>query len=79
MDLIKKENEQQMASVLKNPFKSEKLRKISIDMWYYPVAEHNRIDATVRFENDKTSGSQKFEEKDLFTLITKIDVFVKSL
>jgi hypothetical protein len=79
MELIKKENEKELESVLQNPFKSEKLRRISIDLWNYPFVNEQRVEATVRFENDKTSGSQKFEEKDLLTVLRKIDVFMKSL
>lgn len=79
MELIRKENEKELESILQNPFKSEKLRRISIDLWNYPFINKQRVEATVRFENDKTSGSQNFEEQDLLTILKKIDVFMRSL
>ena len=79
MELIKKENEKELESVLQNPFKSDKLRRISIELWNYPFVNEQRVEARVMFENDKTSGSQKFEEKDLLTVLRNIDVFLRSL
>jgi len=79
MEIIKQEEKEQLDKILENPFKSDKIRRITIDLWNYPFTGEQRMEGFVRFENGNTSGTQRFDEKDLLSILNKIDLFIKSL
>lgn len=71
-------NTSQQLSIIKDPFKVDKITAIHLHFWAAYSKPH--WDGTVEFKNGKTSGDQKLEESEtLDQIIAQIKTIAESL
>lgn len=77
--LIENQKEEQYLSNLKDPFNSNSVYKIEIEIARPIFKKDVTCVATIRFKNGDTRGSHKIENPNFIDLVKELEQFTESL
>jgi hypothetical protein len=78
-EIIRNNSDRKYMDNLKNPFQSDCVTTINIEIGKPFFETEVTCVATVRFKNGNTRGSQKLENKNFTELVKEIESFIQSL